>query len=669
MIEPVLRRSDLGQKTVRTPGMSRFLSWRGQRRIKKAARILVALFAFVVLFYWIGGLGDLSIHRPFEYWGDSLEMISYHTRDVVANDFDTRMRAPFELAKPENSHYLYNALFQSNSYLTWIAKLLGGGGPVQTLNLAYLFSFLLVFVTAYWTCGYLGLREPFRFFASSLYSLMPYHYQRAENHFFESCYYFTPLMALLVVALWSARPLGCQWQDSRWRFTWRDSRLWLALFLLTFLTPFNAYHQFFFAWLAGSAAPFAAIYRKNWRPLVIGCGLAVFACAVLLLKHALARHLASPELALGVTSQPISGYGSAEAFPLKLTQLLLPVEGHRWSAWSGFRHMYDVSNPLNNENSTTTLGFVGAIGLLSCMVLTLVPVPRLRTSRAGKMGLIVLMAILFASMGGVGSLISTISAAVLGPNAMLTQARGWDRIAVFIGFFSYFTAFWLLQLLAKEVAPRLIEGWRQTASIWVAGAAIFAFALWDQVPNKIAQQHAGHYRSDVAFFGSLEKDLPPNSRIFQLPFVIHHHSGWVRPGVYYTDQLRPYITTRTLHFTYGGDYQSAQSKWLQQASALSPDQAAPYLCRYGFAGVLIQRNMLEDAAGLENQWQATLGEMPEFSQDRDYSFFELQNFCRARGIQAQDTAPLKARPLQYDDYKHFKATLRPETTSGEFKSR
>jgi len=232
---------------------------------------------------------------------------------------------------------------------------------------------------------------------------------------------------------------------------------------------------------------------------------------------------------------------------------------------------------------------------------------------------------------------------VLGPRSLLTQARGWDRIVVFIGFAAYFSAFWLLQRCV--IAMRFI-GRKRLASIWLAGAAVFALALWDQVPYTIAQQHDGHFRSDQRFFGALQKRLPPGSRIFQSPFVVHHYSGFVLPGVYYTEMLRPYINTRDLHFTYGGDRLSLQAQWLRAASALSADQAAHYLCSYGFAGVLLQRNMLKNPAVLQGQWQTALGAAPELSEDGDYAFFSLGSFCISHGIKRVEMESLKAKSLE-----------------------
>src|SRR5690242_16489676 len=81
-------------------GSTPTVTWRQRRWMKRTLRMALALCAFVLLFSWIGDIGSLSIHRPFDYYGDSLEVLAM-ARDRIANDYDTRLRAPFELSKPE----------------------------------------------------------------------------------------------------------------------------------------------------------------------------------------------------------------------------------------------------------------------------------------------------------------------------------------------------------------------------------------------------------------------------------------------------------------------------------------------------------------------------------------------------------------------------------------
>jgi len=612
---------------------------------------LIAICVFGLLFFWLCQVASVDINQPLSYQGDVLEWLSYFDHDFVANDLNTRLHAPFELDHPQQIRYLYNALFQSNSILIWLAHL-AGGDAVRTLNVAYLATFFLVFAIAYWVCSRLALDNPYRFCAASLYALMPYHFLRNQQHFSESCYYLTPLLALLILWLWSARPIAHAWNGAQWKLDWRARYIWMILLLLVCFTSFHPYHQFFFAVLAACVAPLAAMYRNSWRPLLVGSTLALVAIAVLLFKDAVLHALITPELALSVNGQAISNYGDAEQYPLKLAQLMLPVQGHRLPSLAALRATYDAANPLNNENGSTTLGLVGSIGLVACVVLALLPTQRLRMSTPGKMGTIALLALLFAVMGGISSLISIASLALLGPGAELTQTRGWNRIVIFIGFFAYFTAFWLLrsgmQWLNKRlpVIPYLLL-------VWPVTAAVFAFALWDQVPYKIAQDRDGKYLSDKKFFGQIEASLPAESRIFQLPFLVHHWSAWVQPHVYYTDGLRPFLASQKLHFTYGGDLGTPQLQWLHIAAELPAEQAAPYLCRNDFAGVLVQQNMLENPAGFQKPWTSLLGE-PLTSDDQNYAFFDLRAFCEVHAPDLIDLHALKTK-LEEDarNGRHF----------------
>lgn len=618
--------------------------------LRRLFRGLMATAAFALLFGWLCGVTRLDLDQPLDYWGDALEMLSYFDQDYIANDFHTRLHAPFELDHASNSIYLYNALFQSNSNLMWLAHLVAGGSTIRTMNVAFLCTFVLAFMIAYWVCGRLGLATPFRFCSATLYALMPYHFARGDQHFFESCYYFTPLLALVIFQLWSARPLAHRWDGNGWRLDWRDRRAWLAVVLLAFFSSFHPYHQFFFAVLVACAAPLAALYRGNWRPLWIGFGLAIYALAVLVIKGAIAHHLITPELALSTNAQAISGYGEAEKYPLKIAQMLLPVQGHRWSALATLRATYDGANPLNNENGSTTLGFIGGLGLVACVLLALVPASRWRMSRAGKMGTLILIILLFASMGGISSLISIVSLVVLGPNSELTQTRGWNRMIIFIGFFAYFSAFWFLHRGLVALHQRW-PALPRRALLWFAAAAVLAFALWDQVPFQLIHQQPGEYQGDRNFFARVEASVPENSRILQLPFLIHHWSGWLRPHIYYTDQLRPYLASKNLHFTYGGDLGSQQLQWLRAATALPADQAAAHLCTYGFAGVLLHRNMVENPAEIETPWAALLGAPALSSDDGIFAFFDLRNYCTQHAI----------KPL---DMQAFKQTLEADLREG-----
>lgn len=627
---------------------------------------LTALVLFTALFVWIGGVTRIDLNAPLIYNGDALEMLSYFDQQYIEDDMNLRLHAPFELQHAETWRYAFDALQHSNSNLIWAAYLVGGNS-IRAMNFYFLATFLLIFASAYWVIGRLGLPDPFRFGAATLYALMPYHFQRSVGHLYESSYYLIPLLALVLVLLWQARPLAHRIGPHGWRFDMHDRRVWLVLALLILLGSFHPYHQFFFAALAASIAPLAGWYRRSWRPVLIGFGLAAIALLPLVLQSRIEHWLSDPQLALALDGQAIGGYGGAEVFPLKLIQIVLPVQGHHWPLLAEIRAMYDASNPLVNENSTTSLGLVGALGFVCLMVLPLVPMRRPELGTLRKFAAITLIGLLLAGMGGVSSIISTVSALVFGPTFPLTEARGWDRMILFVGFFSYVAAFWVLRLVLLRVHRRWFPRLPVAAITWPAFVAVLAFAFWDQIPGPIQQQQTSTYYSDQQFFAQIERKLPPASRIFQAPFVIHHVSGWVLPGVYYTEQLRPYINTRTLHFTYGGDQGTAQAHWYEAASKLPVDQQAPYLCSYGFAGFLVHRNMMKDPASLERAWQGQLGAGPTISPDNQLSFFDLRPYCSSHSIKPLDLAPIRERLLQQhaDKNSRFFGAADLSSTIGE----
>ncbi|GAA0714572.1 hypothetical protein GCM10009105_19250 [Dokdonella soli] len=613
--------------------------------MRAAGQAILALILFSILFVWVGGITRLDLNAPLVYNGDALWMLAYYDQDYINDDINVRLHAPFELQSKETWRYAYDALQHSNSNLMWAGYLVGGN-TISAMNYYYLATFLLIFASAYWVIGRLGLSNPFRFGAATLYALMPYHFQRSVGHLYESSYYLIPLLALVLVLLWQARPLAYRIGPGGWRFDIRDRRLWLVLALLILLGSFHPYHQFFFAALAVSVAPFAGWYRQSWRPVLIGFGLAVIALVPLVVQPAIERWLADPQLALAINNQSISGYGGAETFPLKMIQIILPVQGHRWPLLAHVRAAYDAAHPLNNENSTTSLGLIGAIGFLICLFAALLPS---RSDRLGTLriaGLIVLICVLIASMGGVSSMISTASNWLFGPTFPLTEARGWNRIILFIGFFAYFAAFWALRYSLLWLRRRWIPTSAAAVVIWPGFIAVLAFALWDQIPSPIQQQNPSTFYSDQRFFAQIEHEFPAGSRVFQYPFVIHHASDWVLPGVYYTDQLRPYISTQTLHFTFGGDLNTPQLLWYEAASQLTPDQQAPYLCAYGFSGLLLHRNMVKDVAAVERPWQEQLGAAPIVSQDAQFAFFDLRPYCTNHAIAPLDLDPIRVHLMQ-----------------------
>jgi hypothetical protein len=608
------------------------------------ARSILATVLFMLVFLVITKAWRLNIYAPLSYWGDNLEMLSYLGRDYVFNDLRERFFAPFGIEHASALRYVINFLLQPNSTL-FLAAYSVTRDIVAALNLYYLGTFPLVFLSAYWVYGRLRLSDPSRFGAATLYALMPYHFERNVGHLMESSYFLVPIFAYILFLVFAARPFFHAWVGGSWRLSWKQGRDWVLLCALVFLSSINEYHQLFFMMLLGIAGVASSIRHRNSR-ILIGVVILLAATGLSVVARVGLDHLvAEPGLGRSLVGMPISGYGGAERFGLKIVQVLLPVSGHRSPFFRTIRGTYDAAHEVN-ENSTVTLGLFGAIGFVCLITYGLISIAhRSKKLRILQIcSLLLLGCVLIATIGGISSIVATASAVLLGPESLLTQVRSYNRIIVFIAFFSYYAA----SVLAARLASRISIGARPSlrkpvfVSAWLP---IFALAIWDQVPFTLtnAADGAVRYASDKSFFSEIETKLKPGSLIFQYPLIIHHSAvnRAVSHPYNYADGIRPYLNSRTLHFTYGGDSGSRQMAWLQETSALPAHSMVVRLCEYGFSGIVIHRRLFGSAAEadeFEAQLASTLGISAMPSSDGDFSFFPLSDFCITQEIPRRSLA-------------------------------
>ena len=616
------------------------------------ARSTLALILFIIVFLAITRAWKLDIYKPLSYWGDVLEMASYLGRDYVFNDLRERFFAPFGIEHAASLRYVVNFLFQPNAILFLLAYL-PTHDIVAALNLYYLSTFLLVFLTAYWVYGRLKLVDPFRFGSATLYALMPFHFERNVGHLMESSYFLVPLFSYILILLFRTRPFFHAYRNGAWRLDWKRGEDWCFLLLLVFFSSINDYHQFFFAMLLSIAALASCVRRRNWR-IFLGATILLAAVAASISGRLLFdKVVAEPGLELSLVGTPISGYGEAERYGLKMVQILLPVSQHALPLFRAIRSTYDAAHDVN-ENSTVALGLFGAVGFIFLMFRGAFALIR-RTARVRILdvsSLLNLLCVLIATIGGVASVVATAGVVLFGPEFILAQVRCYNRIIVFIAFFSYYAASVLVMRVLARISSYVGGGQSRTAIALVGWLPIFLFALWDQVPYKLttSRDGAARYASDKEFFRRIESELPTRAMLFQYPYNIHHanvsNSG--TPPYNYADGLRPYLNSRTLRFTYGADARSAQAKWLKETSACAPDQMIRRLCEYGFAGIIVHRKLFKDpesAAAFEAQLRAALNVPSDESADHDFSFFPLGEFCVRNQIPLRDLEEERNRLL------------------------
>ncbi len=471
------------------------------------------------------------------------------------------------------------------------------------LNLYYLLTFpLCAFATLYFLRR-IGVSTATAIAGSLLFAFLPFHVLRFESHLFLSALYTLPLAALMVVWIAMGNPLfGFQLPadaPSRPGLT-RDGVIALvSCILVAWDHPYYAFFTCTLLPVAGLLGSFRFGHRKALLSAVVLCAVITGALVVCLLPNFLYFH------AHGRTAVAQRPPQESEGSPLTLAQLLAPLPNHPIPALSRLRHYYDTNALLNNENRTASLGLAGSIGFF----ISLAALFRKRCSEfLYSMGIFNLWMVLLGTMGGFGA----IFAFLVSP-----QIRAYNRVSVFIGFFSIAALMWALDAWLKSQKVQLAIGLL---------TVLIVVGMFDQLPRHHVSPPAvleGRYRQEAAFISQIETSVPPRSMIFQLPYMAYPENGGIYKMTDY-DQMVGYLHSKSLRWSYGAMHYRDTDRWLAKVSAEPTQQMVAAVSAAGFAGIFVDRfGYGDNAVALESQLRNVLKSEPITDSTGRYLFFRI----------------------------------------------
>lgn len=559
---------------------------------------LLALVMSLALLVVVLQLWKADLRVPFLYSEDALLVESW-VKGVLDNGW--YLHNPY-LAAPAAQDF-HDFPMADNLHF-FVIKVLGFffSSYETVINLYFLLTFPLTALTALVVFRHFGVAYLPSLCGALLFAFLPYHFFRNEGHLFLAAYYLVPLAVM--VALWvllsgvEARPLAGR----------RAAIAVVVCLLASSAGVYYAAFSCFFLLVAGSAA--ALRYRR----------LGPLATSGFLIGVTVAGGLAN--LAPSLAYQWRHGYNAsavergrvrAEMYGLKITQLLLPATSHRIPAVARFKDEYNRRAPLVNENDSASLGLIGSCGFVALVGLLLVR----RTeggppSVAQELAFLNLFAILLAGMGGFGALFCLI----------MPWIRDYNRISVFIGFFSLFAVVLFLDRFARRFAP----AGRARVSFAAGLAALTVFGVWDQTPTSAVPDYLAlrrTYEADAVFVRTIEASLPAGAAVFQLPYVPFPEAprDLARTGPY--DHLRPYLHSRRLCWSFGGVKGREADRWYRETACQSPPELIRSLAGAGFGGVWV------DTSGYADGCAACVAELhrllgtPLTDDGRRVAFFPL----------------------------------------------
>jgi len=462
---------------------------------------------------------------------------------------------------------------------------------VVLFNFYFLLTFPLTTFTAMFVFRHLGLTLPAAAVGGLLYSFLPYHYQRWENHYFLAAYWMVPLSLLPVFEICRGSfPFFDRVADGMFRRRLASARSIGFVLLGVGVASAGAYYAFFACALTTFAGLYSWVVFRTWRALA-SAGLVVAVITVVGVMH----HLPTLLYQWKYAQNPITDRQPEEAdtYGMKIAHLILPIPDHNLSVMANLRARYLVPNrPCEGENAGS-LGIIGTIGFLGLLIAVLLPYRR--AWPYGPLAALTLFALLLGTIGGFGSVFNLV---------VTSQIRAYNRIGVFIAFFSFFAALWVIDRYAAThqwrvpirylVLPLIPAIWfflrllvaihsglrhragrireylntRTVSGSHLVWTGVLLIGFLDQTPyawfksgiTRTINAHAARFQADQVFFSEIEASMPAGSKVFCLPYApFPEHNPIARMPVY--EHARGFIHTDTLIWSYGAMKNREADAW------------------------------------------------------------------------------------------------------------
>ena len=492
-----------------------------------------------------------------------------------------------------------------------------------TLNLFFLSTFPLIATTSYFVFKRLNITNSISIVFSLVYTFLPYHFFRGLGHVFLAAYYMIPLITLIILSLWSNElPLIFINKNFKGRFGLNiltgKSILYIILCLIIGST--GVYYAFFSCFLLVVASVSAFLCKRDKRVFISASILIVLISSSVLVNVLpslifIFKYGDNPEVAYRLS-------GESEVFGLKIINLLLPVDSHRFSFFRELIEKYNRGKPpLQNENTSANLGVLGSLGFLSLIIRSIFNSVRIETKNAipciyDRLALLNLAAVLFATIGG----FSSVFAVLLSP-----QIRGVNRFSIFIAFFSLLTVALFLDSLKKRYLNKTPEKIVFNSLLVI----VLLFGIFDQTSPIFIHDYSKlkkDYLSDQSFVLAIEKVIPPGSMIFQLPYFPFPEYGRNVNKIVDYDLFRGYLHSKNLKWSYGAMV-GRHSNWHQVISEEPLDILLAKISFVGFNGIYIDRYGYSDGGkNIELEIQNSLGVQPIVSGSQRLAFYSMELF-------------------------------------------
>jgi phosphoglycerol transferase len=587
--------------------------------IKLRAKYTSALIMTLLILMWVMRLWQADLRIPFTYTGDELA-ISTFVKGMIDNGWflhNSFIGMPFGLDR--NDYPMSDTL---NILLLKIVSLFLPNWAL-TLTVSYLGTFLLTTLSTMFVFTQFGISYLPSLLASLLFSFVPYHFIRGDGHFFLSAYYMVPLIVMVILWVYSEENFFFV-QDKttgKRKLYLLNFKVIVSVIIALLVASAGVYYAFFAAFFLFISGISGYCHKKSVEPLLVsGLLVTLIATGVLIniLPSLVYKYKHGENIRVAKRNSE-----EAELYGMKIAQLLLPVSGHRFYKWANLKAQYNSTAPLVNENDSATLGIIGSLGFLSltgslfCRGKDHYVNPNLRDYYL-LLSFLNISAVLLGTVGGLGSLFSL----VISP-----QIRAYNRICIYIAFFSLFAVAILLETFYTK---HVKSNFGKSAFCSFVGI-LLVLGIFDQTTRSFApayEQVKAEYNNDNTFVRSIESSVPEHSMIFELPYVpFPENPSPHKMGSY--EHFKAYLHSKNLRWSYGAMQGRVGDSFQKRVAAEPVGKMAECLAFAGFEGIFINTYGYADGgADMQAKLLRIFNTPPMISADHKLVFFNMGNYIR-----------------------------------------
>ena len=590
-------------------------------RIRQSSQYVAAAVLSVLIVFFLLKLWQADLRVPLYYGGDTI-FYSMSVKGMIDNGWFWRnafIGAPGSL-EMYDFPYVDNAV----GVVLWVISIFTHNAAL-VMNLFYLLTFPVITLTSLYVFRRFNLSYVPALFCSLLYAFLPYHVIRNELHLILSAYYFIPLVVM--VLLWVAAK----------EFSFRSKKFLASAVICIAVGSSGVYYPFFSCFMLLVAGAIGSLKLQTFRPLLttlVLVGIIGTTVTINLSPSFIYRYKHGN---VGVVER---NPGEAESFGLKISQLILPITGHRIHLLDRIKRLHNRYTWFN-ESDAASLGTIGSIGFLALLAQLLRRKELITSTTPGlfhDLSLLNLFAVLLGVVGGFGYLFAVL---------ISSGIRCYNRLSIFIAFFSLMA----IGIGLEKIYPKTSRG-RSIFCVLVA-LALIAGILDQTTPAYIPNYMPNHaetkaeYVSDEDFVNRIEASVPAGAMIFQLPYIQFPEQEEVQQMVDY-DHFRGYVHSKNLRWSYGAMKNRQDDRVQERVAALPAEQFVQALAFGGFSGIYLDRRGYQDGGvARESELSNIIQTKPLISPNGRLLFFNLTDYTNRLRQKYSDTEWQERKELSF----------------------